>query len=203
MTIRGGPDVQFLLAFLFYVVLTHPASSSVLPGAPQSSDPVRFVTGLCEKIVGILKAPQNDRPRMTGRFQKIIGEAFDVSHMARSVLGQRWGEIEEAERAEFESLLPGYLATVYAGLLSQYAEKSLSCGDGHRVSGSDRLIGIDIDGPSASPVPVVFHVLDAGGGWKVVDVVLSGYSLIRLKRAEFAAVIQWSGMDRLLARLRE
>src|SRR3546814_14154415 len=120
----------------------------------------------------------------------------DLSHMARSVLGQRWSELEEAERTEFENLLPGYLATVYAGLLSQYAEKPLSCGDGHRVSGSDRLIGIEIDGPSASPVPVVFQVLDAGGGWKVVDVALSGYSLVRLKRAEFAAAITRTGMER-------
>src|SRR3546814_958319 len=107
MATRGRPDVQFLLVFLFYVTLIYPASSSVLPGTSQNSDPVRFVTGLCEKIVGILKAPQNNRQRIAGGFQQIIGEAFDVSHMARSVLGQRWGETEQAERAEFETLLPG------------------------------------------------------------------------------------------------
>src|SRR3546814_20185083 len=105
--------------------------------------------------------------------------------MARSVLGQRWSELEEAERTEFENLLPGYLATVYAGLLSQYAEKPLSCGDGHRVSGSDRLIGIEIDGPSASPVPVVFQVLAAGGGWQVVDVAQIGRASCRERVCQY------------------
>jgi phospholipid transport system substrate-binding protein len=72
------------------------------------------------------------------------------------------------------------------------------------VNGRDALVQTLVPGGGRPPLKVDWRIRERGDGDLVaIDVIIEGISLVVTQRSEFSAVIERSGMDGLLAELRQ
>jgi phospholipid transport system substrate-binding protein len=88
-------------------------------------------------------------------------------------------------------LFKAYVLASYARRFDGYADRKLRV-VGAAPAGEGTLVESYLEG-GAAPVRLDWRVAPAGDGWRVLDVVAEGVSLLVTYRGEFAAVIERSG----------
>jgi phospholipid transport system substrate-binding protein len=143
-----------------------------------------------------------ERERSRAEIRRVAAELFDFEEMSRRALSRHWGARTPAEQAEFVGLFTDLLERGYLGRIQSYAgEKIVYLGEG-------------IDGPFATvksrvllptrhtEIAVDYRLMQKNGTWKVYDVLVDGVSFVSTYRSEFNRVIQLTGYESLVERMR-
>jgi len=73
---------------------------------------------------------------------------------------------------------------------------------GVQERGGEKIVTTQLSSPSKAPVPFVYRMDSAHGGWKIDDVLLNGYvSEVATKRADFASTLKSGGATALAQKL--
>lgn len=171
-------------------------------GAQAAQDPRQFIGGLGDEVIRILQDKQLDQPARADRFRVLFADAFDVQTISQFVLGRHWREATPAQRAEWQEVLKGYVAGIYARQFSGYQGQQFEVLQQKKVEGGS-VVQTRIQQPDGEPLDVDFRVQQAGDELKIVDVLVANVSLIVTKRSEFDSVIQREGVDGLMKRLKQ
>ena len=192
-----------LAATIILLAATAPAFFAAAParGATEASDPRAFVEHLGDEVVGILKAPDVKVPDRQRRFQSLFVQSFDSPTIGRFVLGQYWQKTSEDQRRSYLQLFSDYVAAIYAVQFSHYEGQTFKTTGVQPVSGGDSAVATEIAQPGKEPLKVSFRVRHEGDGFKIIDVMVEGVSLIVTKRDEFASVLSREGLDGLMKRM--
>jgi len=162
----------------------------------------QWVSDLGTRVVKVLESTSDRPEQRKDELEQIFVESFDVDFVAKFVVGRFWRKATAEERDEFMTVLPDYVATVYAALFAGYE------GDGFKVTkesaGNDGtyIQGLILrnDGPN---VAAAFTISKPGGNYLIKDASVEGVSLLVTKRSEFGSVLAREGMDGLIARMRK
>jgi phospholipid transport system substrate-binding protein len=121
------------------------------------------------------------------------------------VLGHHWGTASPAQRDEYLKLFRGYvLAGISRRLGAAKGIEKVDVTGSQRATDDDWMVATQITlGTGAPPSHVEWRVRRTGDGYRIVDVVAEGVSLVLTKRNEFGAIVANSGFDGLLRQLRE
>jgi phospholipid transport system substrate-binding protein len=186
------------------------ASVAVLSCAPArfahaASDPRGFVEELGAETLAILKGSANT-PERQRRFRELFGKAFDVPQVGRFVLGRYWQRASEEERARYLEKFGDYVAAIYAMQFANYQGQSFRTTGARATGDGESTVTSEIVRQGQPPIAIEFRVKQApndqsGGGFKIVDAVVEGVSLIVTKREEFAGVLGREGMAGILQRM--
>ena len=177
-----------------------------LPGpaaaAPDGSAPA-FVRALAARVIGALRDPALDARARLERIDAVTAGAFDLDRTARIALGRYWRAAPEAERTEFAALFKDYVLTSYGRRFQGFADRVLVVG-GATPAGEDTLVASTVTG-GPTPIALDWRLTATGDGWRVLDLMVEGVSLLVTFRNEFAAVIERHGgqVAGLLAELRQ
>jgi phospholipid transport system substrate-binding protein len=171
-------------------------------GAQAAQDPKQFIGGLGDEVIRILQDKQLDQPARADRFRVLFAEAFDLQTISQFVLGRHWRGATPAQRAEWQEVLKGYVAGIYARQFSGYQGQQFEVLQQKKVEGGS-VVQTRIQQPDGEPIDVDFRVQEAGDELKIVDVLVANVSLIVTKRSEFDSVIQREGVDGLMKRLKQ
>ena len=171
-------------------------------GAQAAQDPKQFIGGLGDEVISILQNKQLDQPARAERFRALFAGAFDVQTISQFVLGRHWREATPEQRAEWQEVLKGYVAGIYARQFSGYQGQQFEVLQQKKVEGGS-VVHTRIQQPDGEPLDVDFRVQQAGDELKIVDVMVANVSLIVTKRSEFDSVIQREGVDGLMKRLKQ
>jgi phospholipid transport system substrate-binding protein len=130
---------------------------------------------------------------------------MDLDRIARLTLGRYWKSAAEPERREFAMLFKASVLASYSRRFDAYADRRLRVAGATPASGGDIMVESWLEG-GASPVRLDWRLEPAGQGWRVLDIVVEGVSLLLTYRNEFAAVIEKGGsvaalLDELRARV--
>ena len=140
----------------------------------------------------------------SGRFAQLkqtISGAFAFDIWERFLVGDR--DLTQAQLDEFRSLLPGFLARLYADQFGKGLEAEPQVA-GTRTVRRDVMVAAAIPRAGGKSLPVEYRVRDFGDrGPLVIDIMVGGISFLVLKRDEFKALIESRGIDGLLAFVRE
>jgi len=184
-----------VFALMILVVgATAPARAEETAGA--------WVHDLGNKVVDILISTSGQPDERKARLRDIFLVSFDVDFIAQFVIGRFWRKATPAQREEFMTLMPTYVATVYAALFASYEGDGFEVvlereeGDGAYVRG---LI-LRNDGPN---VEAAFSISKPDGEYLIKDASVEGISLLVTKRSEFGSVLSREGLDGLIARMRK
>jgi phospholipid transport system substrate-binding protein len=98
-----------------------------------------------------------------------------------------------------------YTISVYANRFDDYGGERFEVDAKPTASPNGAIVGSRIIKANGEPVPLNYLVRqDGAGGWKVVDVYLSGtISELASRRSEFVAVLHQSGADGLIKLLEQ
>jgi phospholipid transport system substrate-binding protein len=139
----------------------------------------------------------------------VVDEGADLSLLGRLVLGRYWRQANPRQRAEYLQLFRHYIFQTFVQRLGQYVGGDLGYVSerfqiiaSREVSERDVLVQSRLAPPTGQPVRVDWRLREGQGEPVIIDLIVEGVSLLVTQRSEFAAVLERSGIDGLLAELR-
>jgi phospholipid transport system substrate-binding protein len=191
---------RFITALVFAFAAT--ASHAIADVAPDAL--ARSVT---DEVLAIIRA---DKDLQAGNPQKVaqlveskVLPHFNFTRMTQLAVGRNWRQTSAEQQKvltdEFKTLLVRTYTTAFTGYRNQtieYRPLRMSPTD------TDVIVKSLIKQPTGQPVAVDYSMEKTGSTWKVYDVKIEGISLVENYRNTFNAEIQRTGVDGLIAALK-
>jgi len=138
-------------------------------------------------------------------FHRLLLTGFDLDTISRLVLGRFWRQASDAQKSDFRTVFESYVTKTYAQRLGHYEGETFKVGSTRATDDGDVMVQSEIDRPNGPPIHVDWRTHKEDAGYRIVDVVIDGVSMMQTQREEFAAVIQKNGgnVDALLSQLRQ
>lgn len=189
---------KFAVAAVVIVVV-----SGLAPGRAIASErPVEFIQEFGEKVIDVMRE-NGSEPVRREEFRKLLVENFDLNKVGRAALGRYSRRVSEAQFERYRTIYVEYVLTIYGGLFEKYAGETLTVTGTTPVPDGDVLVKSRIDQPGGSPTLLTFRVRQSNDGFKVLDILVEGISMLVTQRSEFASVIRREGIDGFLDRMQE
>ncbi len=137
-----------------------------------------------------------------GRYEllaPVLEQAFDFAFMARVSIGRYWRKMDEAQRARLVDTFKRLSIATFAARFNGYGGETFRILDEKEQPRGAVLVVNHLVKNDGEPVAIDFLMRQNEGQWRVVDVFLDAkYSELAIKRAEYTAVYQRDGFDRLI-----
>lgn len=139
-----------------------------------------------------------------GRYNRLapaVDAAFDFQAMTQAIVGPSWAAMPAGDRKTIIEAFRRNTIASYAKNFDAYnGEQFVTTGVQDR--GSEKIVSTQLTAPGKAPVPFVYRMDSAHGGWKIDDILLNGYvSEVATKRADFASTLKSSGASGLAQKL--
>jgi phospholipid transport system substrate-binding protein len=161
-----------------------------------------FVRSKHEQLTAVLK-----QPKSATREKKVtaaIDESFDYATLAERSLGDEWKNRSEDERKQFRELLEGLVRQSYRKSIDSTLGWDVEY-RGKTVKDTGTVVATVSKNKKDSrkaPVTVDYVLLQSGGKWRVVDVIIEGSSLVNNYRSQFTKVIKKKGFNELITKMK-
>ncbi len=194
---------------ILFSILTLPFLLAALPpgisdaGAAGTQDARQFVDNTGKAVLAVLNgsAPQQEKRQ---QLRKLFTGHVDMDWMGRFVLGQGWTKATEKQREQYLQAYRDYMLARYTTNFSDYAGSNYTITDAKSEANGQFTVGMQVNSPNAAEqeTQAGYRVRAENGGFKIIDIIIEGVSLITTQRSEFASVIQREGIDALITQLR-
>jgi phospholipid transport system substrate-binding protein len=189
-----------LIVAVLAVSLITPLRSSA--AAAPTEDASAFIRTLGDQLMVLLRDPSLKGPALEQQLEDLIKRGTNVDLIGRLVLARAYHQATPQQIDEYNRLFSHYVFQNTAGRFEQYAGESYEITGAQPRGDKDVVVNTDIDRPGAAPMKVNWRVR-MNGEPAIIDVEVEGISMVQTQRDEFAAVVQRSGIDGLLALLRQ
>ena len=163
---------------------------------PAENDPAAFVTTIGKRVIEVLDAKALEPDQRLRHFRDIFVHALDLDAIARRVLGRHWRAASDAQRERYISLFRTYVVNMYAIQLGGYAGSTFAVLRQQRLRENESLVMARFKREFEPPLSMNVRVRRMNERFKIIDVTISGISLVVTKRSEFDAVIRRVGLPR-------
>jgi phospholipid transport system substrate-binding protein len=179
------------------------ASLSAAPAfAATDGAPVAFIRALGDQAVWVIRS---DMPLATKEawFDRMVRQDFDLTGIARFVLGPYWRVASRAERHQFCDSFADRLVRVYGQHLEQSGDGDFVV-TGSRADPDGVIVNSRIIRPQGARLAVDWRLRIRDGVYKIEDVAIDGVSVALAQRSEIGALIARGGgqVRMLLAAMR-
>lgn len=173
------------------------------PAAPAT--PTQVVQTALEHVVLAVQEYDLEKPgaptRHRGQIQRVAAQLIDFPGMAQRTLGTHWQDRTAQERDEFVRLFKSFFERAYAGRLEKYSGERIVYVS-ETVDRDSSTVRSKIIISSGTEIPLDYRLRLSGSRWTVIDIAISGVSLVSNYRGQFDRVIQTSSYETLLRQLR-
>lgn len=153
-----------------------------------------FIRDLAHKAVASLTGrdmPQAERERA---FRSLLVAHFDVEQIGKWALGRYWRIATPAEQKEYQALFQDFIVTTYSQRFREYTNEQLEVTEVVKAMDEDGGLVVHSHITRDQPKPIrVDWRLSTANGYKVVDIVVEGVSMVQTQRSEFSSVIVRGG----------
>lgn len=183
-----------LRAALLGLALAAPAAGLALaPAAAHVQDrrdagAEQFVQVQAQRGLNILRGGESTAAEKA-QFRAFVDQVADVPRITDFVLGRYNRTVSPAQKAEFARAFRDYANGVYENRLGQYHGQTLKVTGSTTRRPGDVVVTSQVVGGGSAPVRVDWRVIQGGGGWKVVDVNVSGVWLAITEQQDFASTL--------------
>ncbi len=188
-------------------VLAAAVSCLAAPGAraaTESGAGARAVIAeTVEEVLAVLRdksAPTEDRIRS---IEEIVYGRFDLYVMSRLVLARNWKRFSEQQKAEYVDEFKRYLTNSYGSRIERYDQQEVEIIGEREEPRGDVVVRTKIMGGEFEGALVDYRLRNRAGGWRVIDVVIEGISMVSNYRDQFKSIVSSGGPELLLEKLRE
>lgn len=135
---------------------------------------------------------------------RIVLPNFDFELMSRWVLGRAWQQATPEQRRQFTEEFRTLLVRTYAKALLEYANETIQIlPQAGAAAGDETTVKTEVRPKTGQPIQINYNMHLGNEGWKVYDVTVDGVSLVTSYRSTFTTQIRTSGMDAVIADLRQ
>ncbi len=156
-----------------------------------------------EEVLAVLRdqsAPTEDRIRS---IEQIVYGRFDLYVMSRLVLARNWKRFSEEQKAEYVEEFKRYLTNSYGSRIERYNQQEVKIIGEREEPRGDVVVQTKIVGGEFEGAAIDYRLRNRTEGWRVIDVVIEGISMVSNYRDQFKSIVSSGGPELLLERLRE
>jgi phospholipid transport system substrate-binding protein len=174
------------------------------PGLAQdASEPLAIVRETLDQVLEILARKDLSAVERAQEVEKLTEHRFDLATVSRLVLARRWKGFSTEQREEFTDEFGNLLARSYGARITSYEQERIAI-LGHRFErNGDLTVETRVVGGTADGIEIGYRLRKSDDGWRVIDVIIEGISLVASYRSQFAEILSRGGPDELLGMLRE
>ncbi len=162
-----------------------------------------FMADLADRAMKIWQDPTRTQLEREKGFRDLLYEGFDVQFLARISLGRFVRQMSRDQFAEYMRLFPDYIVNKFTNRIGEYTNQKIEIGEVVPAGRRDVYVRTTLLRPGTEPLAADWRVRKTKDGFRIVDVKVEGISMVISQRDEFAALIEKSGIDGLLAELRK
>jgi phospholipid transport system substrate-binding protein len=171
----------------------------------QAGAPTDQLKSATDRVLKILIDPELKKPERAAERRKqiraVANEMFDWQETAKRALARHWQQRTPPQREEFSRLFADLIERSYVSKIEQYSgEKILYAGEA--VEGEQATVRTKLVTKTGTEIPIDYRMLKEGDRWRTYDVVIEGVSLVGNYRTQFNRIIQQSGFDELMKKLK-
>ena len=192
-------------AGIAFIAAAAPAVAQGKPAAAtaQSADidaAVAFSKTLTANATAALTSAKPKAEQLAD-FQKVLGAGLALDVIGKFMIGETRKTMTPAQIARYDAAFPPYLTKLYADQFAPIVGRPLEVVDA-KALGRDVIVRTRFSRKEGPPINVDWRVRTLKSGErKAVDIIVSGGSIMLVKREEFSAFIGRQGVDALLARI--
>lgn len=142
-----------------------------------------------------------------GRYERLrpaMDAAFDLPAMTRIAIGPAWARMTPEQQSGLVQAFSEWSIATYANRFNGYSGESFTTQGATTLGSGDQMVRTSLNRVNDTPVQLNYLMRSTSGGWRIVDVYLTGtISELASRRSEFATVLQGGGPERLTAELRQ
>jgi phospholipid transport system substrate-binding protein len=173
--------------------------------AAQAGPPTEQLKAGIDKVLAILQDPALKQPaKAEERRQKIraiANDVFDWQETGKRALARHWQARSPQEREEFSKLFADLLERSYVGKIEAYSGEKIVYGE-ETLDGDQATVRTKLITKSGTSIPIDYQMQKADERWRVYDVKIENVGLVANYRSQFNRIIQQSGYNDLIQRLR-
>lgn len=129
---------------------------------------------------------------------------LDLEAMGKKGLAAHWDTASEEDRKAFMDLLWKLIENLAYRRTRNFMDgKTVEYRDPKAIENGFEVESFVKGSEAGLDVPVVYHVAEAGGQWKIYDIFLDGISMTEDLSYQFDKLVRDSGFSGLLERMRE
>lgn len=172
--------------------------------ADNNTDARSFVSSTSDRVISSIKAGGSESSKEQ-KLNQIFVEVMDIDWIGKFVLGKYWNKLDDAQKTKYLEHYRNYLIASYVPLFKDYNGQKIDIRDIKTIKQSQYLVVTDIE-PSetnGSSYRVEYRVHYDNGTFKVRDIIAEGISMITTQRSEFSSILNNSGFNSLIQKLKE
>ena len=183
------------------------AAAAAAPAKPQaawSGEAQTFVMGLLAELSAINGMSGLSEAEKQKRVAAVLSRHLAVEWMGAFLLGANRAKATPEQLAEYNRLVPAYIASSFATRINELAAQNLKPGAVTTRSPQEVIVATSFLRRSTNgQVQVSWRVAKQGtAAPKLLDVAVNGVSPLVVQREEFSSLVKQGGFDGLLNRLR-
>jgi phospholipid transport system substrate-binding protein len=138
------------------------------------------------------------------RLAPVVDQAFDLRTILERSVGPRWAALSPDERRALEDAFRRYTVSTYVSNFDDFSGQRFETLPNATAAGGDQVVGTKIIASSGKTHELDYVMRQAGGSWKIVDVLADGsISRVAVQRSEIRSVLATGGGPALLASLQK
>lgn len=190
-----------LISFVFAALV----ATTVMSGPASATSPEKaasFLTQIASSTVAVLQVKGTPLNVREAKIRALLQSNFDFYRIGRFVMGQGWRKASKAQQKEFLILFQENVLRIYSRRLGGYVGQSFKVTGAEALGKKDALVRTVITRPSGPPIKAGWRVRETPNGFKILDVMVAGLSMITTQRAEYGSVVKSQGVNGLIEGLR-
>ena len=178
---------------------------ALVAGRTHAGPPTDQLKAGIDRVLAILQDPALKTPaKAEERRQKIraiANEVFDWQETGKRALARHWQARSPQERDEFSKLFADLLERSYVGKIEAYSGEKIAYGE-ETVDGDQATVRTKLITKSGTSIPIDYQMQKVEDRWRVYDVKIENVGLVANYRSQFNRIIQQSGYNDLIQRLK-
>jgi phospholipid transport system substrate-binding protein len=170
--------------------------------APAEEEARHFVQQTIDDVLGILHDDGLSLEQKKDRVEQIAYERFDFELISRLVLARNWNSMSEQQRADFVDAFKKHLSATYRDTLDTFRDEKIAV-DGSRLESRGDVTVMTVVRQDTGDTKVDYRLRKTDAGWRGIDVIIEGVSLVQNFRTQAQEIIGAEGADALIQKLRD
>jgi phospholipid transport system substrate-binding protein len=164
------------------------------------------VKKVVDEVVSIVSNQDMKKPENKEKRQKSLKDAtsaiFDFAEMARSSLGNHWGDLTPDQKDEFQKTYETLLENTYSKKIESYNNERIVYLN-ETVDGNNSEVRSKVVTAKHDEFTLDYRLVNKDGKWVINDVVIEGVSLVANYRTQFDKIIRKEGYSTLYRKLND
>jgi phospholipid transport system substrate-binding protein len=176
------------------------------PAAEEQSDAIEAATAFAQSLMAGATAALTDETASEAEklenFRIVLADGLALETIGKFMLGEERKTMTDEQTARYEAIFPTYITNLYAEQFDEIVGKPLEVIDAKTIGARDVIVRTQFERKDDTPIMVDWRIRKLrSGDHKAIDIIVSGVSIMLVKREEFSAFISINGVDALLDRL--